>query len=193
MSKYTELLSKYPLKGNFNLGTVPELQWVLENIRYCGVALDVGCHESRLGDFLVDYYDEVFGIDINEQSCWGDFSNRKFKLLVGDVRNYVFNRTFDDIVFMSSLEHIGLDAYHNTWVDPNGDRQALLSARQLLSDGGLIYVTVPYGNWNAGKSRWGDNWMRVYTEEALNNLLTGFDVVRKDLVDNNQRVCLVVK
>jgi len=192
VSKYSELLVKYPLKGNFNLGTVPELQWILDNIRYNGRVIDVGCQESRLADFLVDYYDDVWGIDINEKSCWGDFSDRKFTFVVGDIRNYAFNTTFDDVIFMSSLEHMGLEAYHNTWVDSGGDRQALISARRLISDNGLIYVTVPYGDWSAGRSRWGDNWMRVYTEETLNNLLSGFKVVRKELVDNNQRACLVV-
>ena len=193
MTKIDELESKYPLKGNFNLGTVPELKWILDNIRYSGKVLDVGCQESRLADFLVDYYGEVWGIDINEQSCWGDFSDKKYNFVVGDIRTHKFDTKFDDIIFMSSLEHIGLEAYHNKWFDSSGDRQALVASRKLLNAGGFIYVTIPYGTWEAGKSRWGNNWMRVYTEETLNNLLEGFDLVRKELVDNDTRGCLKLK
>jgi len=193
MDKYSELVAKYPIKGNFNAGTVPELRWILENIRYKGCVLDVGCQESRLADFLVSYYETVWGIDINERSCWGDFSDKKYNFVIGDIRDYSFDVKFDDIIFMSSLEHIGLKAYHNTWIDEGGDRQALIASRELLTDSGFMFVTIPYGNWRADKSRWGDNWMRVYNDETLNYLLDGFEVARKDLVDDNRRVCLILR
>lgn len=193
MSKYDELVARYPISGNFNKGTLPEIRWVLENIRYSGKVLDVGCYESRLADFLYYYYDETWGIDINEKSCWGDFSDRNYNFACGDIRHYKFNTKFDDITFVSSLEHIGLSAYNNEELDPGGDREALFAARALLADDGYLYVTVPYGDWDAGNSRWGNNWMRVYTDEMLNKLLKGFEVVGRDLVDNNKRICLILR
>jgi len=80
-------------------------------------------------------------------------------------------RQFDMLLSISSIEHDGLGRYGDT-LKPDGDRQAMQSARQMLKRGGRFILAVPVGKdaliWNAH---------RIYGAIRLPLLLQGWQVV----------------
>lgn len=66
-------------------------------------------------------------------------------VIQGDVLTHDFPaECFDAIVFISSLEHIGLGAYGDP-IDADGDTHAVQRGTGWLRPGGLVYFDVPYG------------------------------------------------
>ena len=69
-------------------------------------------------------------------------------ILRGDARVYPFpEASFDWIVSISAMEHIGLGHYAQDPTDPDGDVTAFANAYRWLAPGGWFYFDVP---WNAG-------------------------------------------
>jgi SAM-dependent methyltransferase len=144
-----------------------EYLWLWDCFELDGTILDVGCCESRLAETLVslDVFKEVWGIDIRP------YPNAPFRFIQEDIRRTSLpTRYFDQIVAISTIEHVGMKAYGNTWIDPvHGDRMAILEMYRILKDNGYMYITVPYG-----KSL-GDYWIRYYNKNTLDKLLFGLD------------------
>jgi len=142
-----------------------EYPWVWENLTSSGRILDVGCGESGVCDELAKLgcY-EVYGIDIR------DVKPKGWIFIKADIRRTNFPcGFFDQIVCISTLEHIGMKAYGNNWIDEiNGDRMALLEMNRVLKVGGSMLITVPYGSK-------GDYWVRFYNRHTLKGLLEGFN------------------
>jgi SAM-dependent methyltransferase len=136
--------------------------------------LDVGCGYSPLPKLLVEKGYDAYGIDINE-----DWIPRVegFKGSGQDIRRTNFpEEFFDQILFVSTLEHVGLDWYYNKWLDvENGDFQAMRETRRILKREGLVIVTVPYGgSFKAYRS------LRVYNDERIEVLMEGFRLKSSD-------------
>jgi SAM-dependent methyltransferase len=144
-----------------------EYLWLWDWLELDGTILDVGCCESRLAETLASLgvFKEVWGIDIRP------YPNAPFRFIQEDIRRTSLpTRYFDQIVAISTIEHVGMKAYGNTWIDPvHGDRMAILEMYRILKDNGYMYITVPYG-----KSL-GDYWIRYYNKNTLDNLLFGLD------------------
>lgn len=65
-------------------------------------------------------------------------------MVQGDVLTYDFPAaSFDAIVAVSTLEHIGLNSYGDP-LDPDGDTKAVQRAWTWLKPGGFFYFDVPY-------------------------------------------------
>ena len=63
----------------------------------------------------------------------------------GDVLSYDFPaESFDAVVSISAIEHIGLGAYDHDPVDPDGDTHAVERAWGWLKPGARLYFDVPY-------------------------------------------------
>jgi SAM-dependent methyltransferase len=77
--------------------------------------------------------------------------------------------SFDAVLVLSVLEHVGLPAYGNAPLD-HGDRRALLEIAGLLRPGGRLVVTVP-----AGRSRL-VSWFRQYSPSHIARLFSGWRV-----------------
>jgi SAM-dependent methyltransferase len=144
-----------------------EYLWLWDWLELAGVILDVGCCESRLAETLaiLDAFKEVWGIDIRP------YPNAPFRFIQEDIRRTSLpTRYFDQIVAISTIEHVGMKAYGNSWLDPvYGDRMAVLEMFRILKDNGYMYITLPYG-----KSL-GDYWIRYYNRTTLDNLFFGLD------------------
>lgn len=97
-----------------------------------GDVLEIGnvlAHFGRSGHTVVDKYDAKPNV-VNE-----------------DILDYRPSRTFDAIVAVSTLEHVGFDEPETP--DPQAPTKALSALRDLLSPTGFLLVTVPFG-YNAG-------------------------------------------
>jgi SAM-dependent methyltransferase len=102
--------------------------------------LDVGGAESRLAKTLAELGFDVTVIDIL------DVDHGKAKFVKANILEYEFpEEYFDVIIAISTVEHVGLPAYGQKVLDPNGDIKAMGKLYRWLKRGGYAIVTVPYG------------------------------------------------
>lgn len=129
--------------------------------------LDVGCVESELAKELAKLGNyEVYAIDIRDY----DTKGLPIKFVKEDIRNPVFEADFFDIVLaVSTIEHVGLDWYSNTWMHEDGDVAAMRQIFRILKPGGIAIVTV-----DAGMK--GEPWFRVYNMETIKKLTEGWKI-----------------
>ena len=79
--------------------------------------------------------------------------------------------SFDAVVCISSLEHVGLGHYASDPIDVNGDMRCLDFIRKWLKPGGFVYFDVPW-NPDPGYRVLGTE-TRVYDDRALETRLSG--------------------
>jgi len=112
----------------------------------------------------------------------GMVSQANVSYFYGDLRHTILkDGSFDEIVCISTLEHIGLNnslVYtHNPQhgeYQPYGYREALLEFRRLLAPGGQLFLTVPYGKHkNFG-------WYQQFDQELLDDAIRVFDGIVRD-------------
>jgi SAM-dependent methyltransferase len=111
-----------------------------------------------------------------EKRCfWG----RSISYVFGDLRNTMFSdASFDVIVSVSTIEHIGLD---NTMLytsdatknenDANGYLSAIKEFKRILKPGGICLITVPYGKHEV------QGWYQVFNERMITELIAAFQPV----------------
>jgi len=150
-----------------------EYRWVWKNLapkehylylKVSSVLLDVGCCESEFAEILHRNGWLIWGIDIRDCRA-----SHAFPFFQGDIRRTPFaSSSFDQIIAVSSIEHVGMRCYGNEWIDfKHGDRMAILEIYRILRRSGSILLTLPYG------SSVGDYWIRYYNEKTLTELLFG--------------------
>jgi SAM-dependent methyltransferase len=124
---------------------VVEIPWVLSRLRTNGRVLDVGYAfaEASYLAALIRAGIELVGVDLAERDVEG------VETVQADVRSLPFpDRSFDQILLVSTLEHVGADnsVYGIEGERDDGAREAALRelVRVLSRDGSLL-VTVPLG------------------------------------------------
>jgi SAM-dependent methyltransferase len=108
--------------------------------------LEIGCAEfdwlSRAAGAWQDMH--MTGIDWRSESI--TYPGLEFRCIKGDVLLYDFTpASFDWIVAISTIEHIGLGHYGDP-VDPEGDTKAMQRAWEWLKPGGWMYLDVPFAD-----------------------------------------------
>jgi SAM-dependent methyltransferase len=150
---------------------IVEIPFVHRHLPYPfrGRVLDVGYLESEMIYQLASLGFETWGIDIRPPAA--EFPGIHF--VQGDVVKYPFEAdSFDAVVALSTVEHIGLHAYGNVDVDPQGDLHALRAIHRALKPSGRLILTVPFGQRGTAE------WERIYDHRALVVLLreSGFRI-----------------
>lgn len=130
--------------------------------------LDVGGAESTLAFSLASVGFQVTTVDLRPYPL----SHPRLEAVEADILDWATDRTFDVIVCVSTLEHIGLGAYGDALQDAESstDRQAVERMRTLTRPGGLLILTVPFG------AASGDLTQRGYDRAALDRLLADWNV-----------------
>jgi len=154
-----------------------EVPWCLARIRDARKVLDVGCSESTYLQFLGHL--ELHGIDTRDPLVGVP---RNFHFIKGDVTQNVLPREFFDLVIcISTLEHIGLEAYGmKPFAD--GDRLALNAMLSSLRENGRMLVTAPFGR----KATHG--WFRVYSEHVWRQLTKGLKITEEEFFKWNGKI-----
>jgi ubiquinone/menaquinone biosynthesis C-methylase UbiE len=130
--------------------------------RKSATILDVGSAGSTLKQAIREFGSrwQVLGLDL-VKGCDA----------MMDARSTGFrDRTFDQVVSISTLEHIGLACGIS---DKNGDAKALQEIFRVLKKGGSAIITVPYG-----REKKPDH--RVYNRSSLARLVSRFPVAKKE-------------
>jgi SAM-dependent methyltransferase len=85
--------------------------------------------------------------------------------------------SFDVVMCVSTLEHVGLDWYGEQRGGKSADRAALARLRDLLRPDGRLVLTVPYGRAEI------DSLQRRYDRAGLEQLLEGWTVVDRMVIE----------
>jgi SAM-dependent methyltransferase len=161
--KWTQRLVEYPW-------VIDYLQTLDEN----SLVLGVGCAESLFGQELVLRRFRVVGLDFREPF----FPNKYIKFVKGNALNIGLpTNLFDAIFVISTIEHIGLDAYHQVVKDTEGDLQAIKEFTRILKKNGKLIITTPYIGSSALHI---SAFERHYNRERLEKLIEHLRVLKED-------------
>jgi SAM-dependent methyltransferase len=160
-----------------------EYEFVLRNLITRDIKakiLDVGCSTSAFSSKISKSSRngcEIVGIDIVKE-----IGSLGFPLILMDAMNIGFkNKTFDQVMCLSTMEHIGLDRegvnakYNNPNSGINGDSLAMKEIWRVLKNKGTLILTVPCGKLIIKQQGY-----RVYHQESLSILTNMFFVVKKE-------------
>jgi SAM-dependent methyltransferase len=144
-----------------------EVPWALQRVGSARRVLDVGCSTS---DHLAELTlgepaggRRVYGLDPDAARLIGNAG-----ILKGTIVAPPFPAgSFDLILCISTVEHIGLPIYGQHEF-PHGDILAMRHMRRLLAPGGRLLLTVPFGRAQVNP------WFRVYDRRGLRWLAGGF-------------------
>jgi len=156
---------------------VVEYPWVISKLTDApGRLLDAGSSLNHV--FLLDF--PILAkktLVIYTLAPEGTFEREHVSYLYGDLRDTILrDGTFDEVVCISTLEHVGLD---NTFLyttdkrykesQASGYREALRELRRLLAPGGRLFLTVPYGAYQDF------GWLQQFDRRLLDDALDVFD------------------
>jgi SAM-dependent methyltransferase len=161
---------EFATQPNADLGTNErsvEVPWARQRVGAARRVLDVGCSTS---DYLVD----LAGTDSHESRHVYGLDPDALRPIrnVGAVKGTIVAppfppNSFDLILCISTVEHIGLPVYGQHEF-PHGDILAMRHIRRLLAPGGRLLLTVPFGRAQVNP------WFRVYDRSGLRRLTAGF-------------------
>lgn len=152
-----------------------------------GRVLEIGCSEA---DWLSEAQKADSTLDLHgiDWRCCG----RPGTIVHGDVLAATYApQSFDFILGVSSIEHIGLGHYSHDPLAPDGDTKAMRLALNWLTDDGLVYLDVPYtlGDYQVHGTEY-----RVYNDAALQErLLPGWRVIAQHYAETRDAGTLTPK
>jgi hypothetical protein len=143
-----------------------EVPWARQRVGEARCVLDVGCSTS-------DYLAELAGTSHQDRHIYGLDPDAPQPIRnVGAVKGTIVAppfppTSFDLILCISTVEHIGLPVYGQHEF-PHGDILAMRHVRRLLTPRGRLLLTVPFGRAQVNP------WFRVYDRRGLRRLTAGF-------------------
>jgi SAM-dependent methyltransferase len=101
-----------------------------------------------------------------------DYEDERVEALQADILDRPLqDRSFDQIVNCSSIEHVGLSGRYGSAEAPDGDLEAMAILRDLLAPHGRMIFTIPVGRDLVCAPK-----HRIYGAERLPRLLDGYQV-----------------
>ena len=157
---------------NERIVEVPYTFKALSRVEPEAAILDVGATESTLCLSLATLGYNVTAIDPRPNPL----SHERLRTVVGNIEEWDTDTTFDAVVCLSTIEHIGSGDYGQEASERRVDLEAMKRMRELTSPGGVLVLTTAVGE--AGNDESG----RVYDRAGLDELLEGWDVTDLSLV-----------
>ena len=127
---------------NERIVEIPHVYRALARVEPGGKVADVGAVESLVALSLAMLGYEVTAVDLRTYP----FEHPKLRSVIGPVEEWDEKpETFDAIVCLSTIEHIGLGAYGEAAKDGRTDIEAMKRMRELVKPGGLLVLTTRFG------------------------------------------------
>lgn len=102
--------------------------------------LEIGCAEADWMTLMLAQRPDLSITGIDWRAC-----ERPGTVIQGDVLTHDFpDESFDVVVGVSSVEHIGLGHYEADPLDVDGDRHCMERVARWLKPGGWVYLDVPF-------------------------------------------------
>jgi 2-polyprenyl-3-methyl-5-hydroxy-6-metoxy-1,4-benzoquinol methylase len=151
---------------NERIVEVPYVMRALAAVPSGANVLDVGATESLLSLYLASLGYNVTALDPRRYPL----EHPRLDVVTAEVQHWEPQTTFDAVVCLSTIEHIGLGAYGQTREDERADLAAMQRIQECLYPNGLLVLTTPFGTART------DAFSRVYDRAALDELLDGWAV-----------------
>jgi SAM-dependent methyltransferase len=162
-----------PPSGGFDLDgeKLIDWGWICAHLpRTSQRALEIGCGNSPVLPTMLALGYHVTGVD-PDPTVTRQISG--FSFIQGDFNEVNLAPGFDVIVACSSIEHFGISGRYGSSEDESADLRAMRKIHQLLSHSGIVLLTVPVGSDAVVRP-----WHRIYGNERLKLLLSGFETVK---------------
>ncbi|MFI5346116.1 MAG: class I SAM-dependent methyltransferase [Elusimicrobiota bacterium] len=159
---------------------IVEMPFVLQKLAAFPNArvLDFGCSNSPLALELAGMGYEVVGVDLRPYG----YTHPNFELLQGDfLARSMPDNSFDAVVAVSAVEHVGLESVYGGPGQESGDRTIVKKFLQILKPGGVLLLTVPFGRAGLNPG------YRVYDSKSLDALIDGFDIMEKSFYHGDKQ------
>ena len=134
--------------------------------------LDVGATESLVAISLASLGYHVTAIDPRPYPL----EHRDLTTVVARIEDWEHEGTFDAIVCVSTIEHIGLGAYGEPANENRVDLAAMQRMHKLVKPGGFLVLTTRFGT--AGV----DSFQRTYDRPGLEELFEGWTIEELTIV-----------
>jgi SAM-dependent methyltransferase len=134
--------------------------------------LDVGATESTVCLSLATLGYEVTAVDPRPNPL----EHERLRTVVAHIEQWDEDVTFDAVVCLSTIEHVGAGDYGQDASERRVDLEAMKRMRELTRDGGLLVLTTAVGEAAADESG------RTYDRAGFDELLDGWDVTDLRLV-----------
>jgi hypothetical protein len=173
-------LSLEYVKGDVRVGSVnerivemPYAFRALGSLRPPAAILDFGSVESTIPLSLAGMGYDVCALDLRPYP----YEHPNLEVAVSRLED--FDRpagSFDAVLCISTIEHVGLGWYGEARLTPDADRQAITRLGELLKPGGILVLTVPFGRASV------DGVQRTYDDATLDALVDGWQIESREIV-----------
>jgi SAM-dependent methyltransferase len=158
---------------NERIVEIPYAFRALGTLRPPASVLDVGSVESTIPLSLAALGYRVCALDLRAYP----FSHPNLEVVVSRIEDFEREPgSFDAVLCISTVEHIGLGWYGEAPQEPDADRRAVERLGDLLSPGGRLVLTVPFGRAAI------DDVQRTYDDAGLDALLAGWEIESREVV-----------
>jgi 2-polyprenyl-3-methyl-5-hydroxy-6-metoxy-1,4-benzoquinol methylase len=152
---------------NERIVEIPHVYRALARVPLGGKIADVGAVESLVALSLAMLGYDTTAVDLRPYP----FEHPHLRSVTTPIEEWnQKDETFDAIVCLSTIEHIGLGAYGEDPKDGRADITAMKRMHELVKPGGLLVLTTRFGM--AGE----DEFQRTYDRPGLEELLEGWQV-----------------
>lgn len=153
------------MMGNKTSERIVEYPWLLDHLKMMGrkKILDVGCGpEALMASYLLSRGYDVYGMDIVESKA---LPSGRF-ILADARRTEIRDSSFDIIILLSTLEHIGSD-------ESDDDRKTIKELSRILTRGGIIFLTTPIAEEYSNRGQ------RFYSRDRLGEVISGMRILEE--------------
>jgi SAM-dependent methyltransferase len=151
---------------NERIAEIPYVFRGLAELPTGSTVLDVGASESTVALSLAFLGYQVTALDPRPYPL----THPRLTSVAASVEDWEHDGTFDAVVCLSTIEHIGIGAYGLAGGSGRTDLAAMRRLLELTKPGGLLLLTTRFGQ--AGQ----DDLQRTYDRAGLDELLEGWDV-----------------
>jgi 2-polyprenyl-3-methyl-5-hydroxy-6-metoxy-1,4-benzoquinol methylase len=135
--------------------------------------LDIGATESSVCLSLATLGYDVTAVDPRPNPL----THERLRVVAARIEEWEENATFDAVLCLSTIEHIGTGAYAQERTERRADLEAMKKIHQLTRPDGVLVLTTAVGQASVGEGG------RVYSGEGLDELLDGWELADLTLVE----------
>jgi 2-polyprenyl-3-methyl-5-hydroxy-6-metoxy-1,4-benzoquinol methylase len=151
---------------NERIVEIPHVYRALARLEPGAKVADVGAAESLVAFSLALLGYDVTAVDLRPYP----FEHPRLRSVTTPIEEWEHDGTFDAIICLSTIEHVGLGAYGEEPKDDRADIAAMRRMHELTAPGGLLVLTTRLGQPGV------DELERTYDKAGLDELLEGWNV-----------------